>query len=92
MCLTSDALTPGRSPLSIAACFIHPRSVSGFTPVRCPIRTTAAFSDSSGSSLRASCTSRMARSRNSCGYFLGAGMAIILSGNQTLYQNRGDFG
>ena len=45
--------------------------------------------DSSGSSSRASCTSRIALSRNSGGYFLGAGMILILSGNQTLHQIRG---
>ncbi len=31
----------------------------------------------------------MARSRNSCGYFLGAGITIILSGNQALHEPRG---
>ena len=35
---------------------------------------TAAFNDSSGSSLTGLATSRIARSRSSCGYFLGAGM------------------
>ncbi|WP_206680434.1 hypothetical protein, partial [Flaviflexus huanghaiensis] len=41
-------------------------------------------------SLRASATSRIARSRSSGGYFLCAGMIIILSGFQTLHQTRGD--
>ena len=83
-------VVPGRSPASIAACLHQPRSVSAFTPTRCPIRTTAAFSDSSGSSFLASATSRIARSRSSGGYFLGAGMVIILLGNQTLHETRGD--
>ena len=43
----SFLVVPGRSPASIAACLHQPRSVSEFTPTRCPIRTTAAFSDSS---------------------------------------------
>ena len=38
------------------------------------MRTTAAFSDRSGSCSRASSTSLTARSRNSLGYFLGAGI------------------
>lgn len=50
----SPDVTPGRSPASMEACLAHPRNVSEFTPVRCPIRTTAAFSDCSGSSFRAS--------------------------------------
>ena len=50
----------------------------GIPPTRCPTRTTAAFNDSSGSSFRASATSRIARSRSSGGYFLGAGMVIPL--------------
>jgi hypothetical protein len=43
-------------------------------------RNPGRFSDSSGSSFRASYTSRTARSRNSCGYFLNAGMIIIHRG------------
>src|SRR5690606_25932123 len=62
----SLVVVPGRSPASIAACRHHPRRVSGLTPTRCPIRTTAAFNDNPGSSRLASCTSRIARSRNSC--------------------------
>jgi hypothetical protein len=60
--------------------------VSAFTPTRVPTLTTAAFSDSSESAFRASATSRIARSRNSCGYFLGADTICILSGIQTLHQ------
>jgi len=67
-------LTPGLSPAPIEACLARPRKVSGLTPVRCPTRITAAFNDSSGSSLSASCTSLIAHSRNSCGYFLSPGM------------------
>jgi len=33
---------------------------------------------------------RMIGSLSSCGYFLGAGMTPILSGNQTLHQTWGD--
>jgi hypothetical protein len=38
------------------------------------MRFTAAFNDKPGSCSRASTTSRCARSRNSSGYFLGAGI------------------
>ncbi len=86
----SLVVVPGRSPASIAACLHQPRNVSALTPTRCPIRTTAAFSDSSGSSFLASATSRIARSRSSGGYFLGAGIGLILSGFQTLHETRGD--
>jgi len=41
-----------RRPASIAACLTHPRNVSGTTPTRRQIRTTARFSDSSGFSVR----------------------------------------
>lgn len=70
-------------------CLVHPRNVSGLTPTRCPILITAWFIDNEGSSFIASRTRRMERSRNSGGYFLGAGMVIILSWNQTLHQTRG---
>lgn len=86
----SLVVVPGRSPASIAAYLHQPRNVSALTPTRCPIRTTAAFSDNSGSSFLASATSRIARSRSSGGYFLGAGISLILSGNQTLHETRGD--
>jgi hypothetical protein len=62
------------------ACLHQPRSVSGCTPTRGPIRFTAAFSDRSGSCSRASATSRCARSRNSFGYFLGAGTTPLSRG------------
>jgi hypothetical protein len=69
-----NAEQAARFPASMSACLIQPRNVSGFTPSHVPIRCTAAVTDSSGSSSCASYTSRIARSRNSCGYFLGAGM------------------
>ena len=47
--------------------------MSGTTPTFGPIRRTAAFNDNVASSAIASVTSRTARSRNSFGYFLGAG-------------------
>ncbi|OIQ83605.1 hypothetical protein GALL_345930 [mine drainage metagenome] len=57
------------------ACVTHPRNVSGRSPARGPIRPIAAFSDNDRSSAVASLSGRIARSRNSSGYFLGAGMA-----------------
>jgi len=48
--------------------------VSGTTPTFGAILFTAAFKDNDESSLIASATNRCARSRNSSGYFLGAGM------------------
>lgn len=92
MRLASDVVVPGARPESIRACFIHPRSVSGTTPTLGPIRVTAAFSDNSGSSAIASLTRRIARSRNSCGYFLGAGMTPTLSRVQSLHNYRGGSG
>src|SRR5690625_1564990 len=85
----SSVVVPGRWPELIAAYFTQPRNVSALTPVRCPIRITAAFNDNSASSFRASSTSRNAPSRNSCGYFLCAAIVLILPGNQTLHQTRG---
>lgn len=61
-------------PVSISTCVAHVRNVSGFTPTRGPIRCTAAFNDNRASSFCASRTRRTARSRNSAGYFLGAGI------------------
>ena len=58
--------------MSTRACFAQPRNVSGTIATRGPIRCTAPFNDSPGSSAIASVTSRKARSRNSFGYFLGA--------------------
>ncbi len=70
----------GARPASTSACWHHPRRVSGLTPTRGPIRFTAACSDSSRSCSRASVTRRTARSRNSFGYFLGAGTGPLSRG------------
>jgi hypothetical protein len=43
--VASLVLTLGRLAAPIAACFAHPRKVSGLTPVSCPIRISAAFND-----------------------------------------------
>lgn len=64
--------------------------MSGFTPTRGPIRDTAAFIDNPGSCSRASATNRCARSRNSGGYFLCAGITPTLPWDQSLHQSRGD--
>ena len=71
---------PGVTPASTRACFAQPRSVSGTTPTRGPIRRTAPFNDKFGSSDIASDTRRRARSRSSFGYFLGAGTGPLSRG------------
>jgi hypothetical protein len=53
--------------------------VSGLIPTLGPIRFAAAFNDNPDSSWRASVTRRIALSRNSCGYFLGAGITLSSS-------------
>ncbi len=78
--LASSLVVPGHFPASKSACLHHPRRVSALTPTLLPIRTTAAFKDSSRSSALAPVTRRRARSRNSCGYFLGAGMSSSFRG------------
>jgi len=75
----------------MSACLHQPRNVSGLIPTLGPIRFAAAFNDSPDSSPRASATRRIALSRNSCGYFLGAGMTDP-SADQGLHFNRGDSG
>ena len=70
--LDSAVLTPGRVPASMTACFTHPRNVSVLIPncsrtcpqadVKLPVCGTR------------SRTNRIARSRNSSGNFLSAGM------------------
>jgi hypothetical protein len=50
------------------------RNVAAGTSTNGAIRSTAAFNDNLGSCSRASMTRRIDRSRNSCGYFLGAGI------------------
>ncbi len=67
----------------MSACLTHPRNVSGLIPTLGPIRLAAAFNESPDSSSRASVTRRIALSRNSCEYFLGAGMTDP-SANQSL--------
>ena len=52
--LASDVVVPGRRPGVDLGLLHQPRSVSGTTPTRGPIRITAAFNDSSGSSASAS--------------------------------------
>jgi hypothetical protein len=84
----SPLVVPGRFPASMSACLHQPRKLSTFTPTREPIHDHLMHRQLRVSS-RASCTSRIALSRNSGGYFLGAGMILILSGNQTLRQTRG---
>ena len=54
----SPVVIPGRRPASMSACVHQPRNVSGLTPTRGPIRSTAAFNDSPGSCSQASATSR----------------------------------
>src|SRR5664279_1306930 len=70
----------GRRPASMSPCLHQPRNVSAFTPTLGPIRSTAAFNDNVWSCSRASATSRCARSRNSFGYFLGAGIEPLSRG------------
>jgi Transposase IS116/IS110/IS902 family len=82
----SLVVVPDARPASTSACLHQPRSVSGFIPTRGPIRFTAAFNDNPGSCSRASCTSRCARSRNSFGYFLGAGTTTTLPWHHTLHE------
>jgi hypothetical protein len=61
-------------------CFTQPRSVSGTIATRSAIRRAAAFIDNVLSSATASTASRADRSRNSRGYFLGAGMILTVRG------------
>jgi hypothetical protein len=81
----SSVVVPGRLPTSISACLTQPTQRVRVHPAPVPIRVTAAATDSCASSSRASCTSRIARSRSSCGYFLGAGITLILSRNQAVH-------
>ena len=67
-------VVPGSRPASTWDCLTQLRSVSGTTPTRGPICLTAPLIVNDGSSVIASATNRTERSRNSCGYFLGAGM------------------
>ncbi len=76
----SEVVVPGVTPASTRACLAQPRSLSGTTPTRGPIRSTAPFNDKFGSSAIASDTRRRARSRSSFGYFLGAGTRSLSRG------------
>ena len=67
-------VVPGSRPVSTWDCLTQLRSVSGTTPTRGPTRLTAPLIVNDGSSAIASATNRTERSRNSSGYFLGAGM------------------
>lgn len=87
--VASAVVVPGRRPMSISVGLHQPRNVSGLTPTRGPIRSTAAFNDNFASWSRASSTSRTARSRNSFGYFLGAGIAPTLPCDRRLHKKRG---
>ena len=60
-------------------CLHQARKVWALTPTP----TTASWTDSSGSSCLALLTSGITRSRNSGEHFLGTGMILVLSGNQT---------
>ncbi len=78
--LASDVVVPDVRPASTSDCLHQPRNVSALMPTRGPIRFTAAFSDRSLSCSRASATRRIARSRSSFGYFLGAGTEPLSRG------------
>jgi hypothetical protein len=74
----SDVVVPGRSPASTSTCVTQFRSVSGLIPSCSPTRASAPFLVAG--SRRRSTAIRMARSRSSSGYFLGAAMTLILRG------------
>ena len=65
-------LVPALLPASTSAWATQPRSVSGLIPSCSPTRRTAPGREAG--SFRASSAMRIARSRNSSGYFLGAGI------------------
>jgi hypothetical protein len=69
---------PGRRPPSISACRTQLRRVSGCIP-SCSATRAIAPCFVSGSA-RGSTAIRVARSRSSSGYFLGAAMTLILHG------------
>ena len=66
----------------------RPRRVSGLTPSSSPTRLKHPL-DRSGSA-RASSVNRIARFPSSSGYFLGAGMILILPWIQTLHHTQDD--
>jgi hypothetical protein len=76
----SSVVRPGALPASMRACYTQFRSESGTIPSCSPTRLHAALTLSfSGPSTRSS-AKRIARSRSSSGYFLGAAMTSILRG------------
>ena len=83
----SADVVPGRTPSSVSACFTHVRNASGCTPSWSAIRRIAPLLDA-GSRL-ASTARRVARSRNSSGYFRGAAMTPNPPGVRCLHQTRG---
>src|SRR3954469_18195521 len=83
----SSVVVPGRVPASISAWVTQLRSVSGLIPSCLPIRASAPRRVAG--SRRASTAIRVARSRSSSGYFLGAAMTLILTWIESLHQTRG---
>ena len=81
----------GRGAWSVAPVDLGPddpvRSVSGLMPSCAPIRFNAPVRVAG--SRRASTAIRVARSRSSSGYFLGAAMTLILTWIESLHQTRG---
>src|SRR3954449_12809720 len=86
--LASSVVVPGRVPSSISAWVTQLRSVSGLMPSCLPIRASAP--ERVAGSRRASTANRVARSRSSSGYFLGAAMTLILQWIESLHQTRGE--
>src|SRR4051795_5722774 len=82
----SLVVVPGRAPSSISAWVTQLRRVSGLIPSCSPIRASAP--GLVAGSRRASTTIRVARSRSSSRYFLGAAMTLILPANESLHQTR----
>src|SRR4051794_7824039 len=85
--VASSVVVPGRWPWSTSAWRTQLRSVSALMPSCCPIRFNAPVRVAG--SRRASTAIRVARSRSSSGYFLGAAMTLILTWIESLHQTRG---
>src|SRR5690606_19731766 len=83
----SAVVVPGRSPASTSAWVTQLRRVSGLIPSWSATRRSAPVLVA-GSRLRSTAI-RIARSRSSSGYFLGAAMTLILPWNESLHQTRG---
>src|SRR5690606_22377964 len=81
-----SVVVPGRVPSSISAWLTQLRRVSRLTPSWSPIRAIAP--GRVAGSRRASTAIRIARSRSSGGYFLGAGMTLILPRFESLHHTR----